>query len=206
MGGGNEEQKPTNAQTVLNVGCGTPDKKIDHIFPGAKVVRLDIDPGVKPDVVSLAWDLPYEEQSFDVVFASHVLEHCYRTKIPDSIKEWARVGKDVWVVVPDLGFAIDRIIRTQTLDMVSIGMIWGEGAENDNQYHKIGFTLPILRQLIEGCGCDVKRAETVPFEITSSQGTFIARQILAVYSLGDLRIDIPNIPSIPAGIEMVETQ
>lgn len=51
------------------------------------------------DVVAEAWDLPFDDDSFDFVLASHVLEH-----IPDPIAaldEWIRVAtRYVFVVLP----------------------------------------------------------------------------------------------------------
>lgn len=51
------------------------------------------------DVVAEAWDLPLDDDSFDFVLASHVLEH-----IPDPIaalNEWARVAsRYVFIILP----------------------------------------------------------------------------------------------------------
>lgn len=54
---------------------GSPEKTFD-----GELVKLDIDPDVKPDVV---WDLdvlpyPFKDEEFDEIHAIEVLEHCGR--------------------------------------------------------------------------------------------------------------------------------
>lgn len=66
----------------LLIGCGS-DRRKKVTFEGIpkeweSLTTLDIDPGVKPDVV---WDLdslpyPFEDNSFDEIHATEVLEHC----------------------------------------------------------------------------------------------------------------------------------
>ena len=67
---------------ILNAGSGA--GRIRRIAPmiseqGWEEVRLDIDPGVKPDVVGSITELQasFAAESFDAVWSSHVLEHLY---------------------------------------------------------------------------------------------------------------------------------
>jgi len=88
---------------VLNLGCG--NAKIT----GENVVNVDAYPICKPDVV---WDLnktplPFKDESFDLILASHVFEH-----LPnwwDCFCDCARILKpggfiEVWV--PGFGDAV----------------------------------------------------------------------------------------------------
>lgn len=82
----------------LNVGCG-----LRH-FPGFKT--LDLDPQTKPDVV---WDmentpLPFEAESLDCIFGSHVFEHV-RNFIPlvEDFYRILRPGGRLISITPYLG-------------------------------------------------------------------------------------------------------
>ncbi len=51
----------------INLGCGK-DKKEGF-------VGVDIDPETKPDITASALDLPFEKESVDEVYSSHLVEH-----------------------------------------------------------------------------------------------------------------------------------
>lgn len=67
----------------LLIGCGNRREKVMHL-PGKEgwtdLVTLDIDPNAKPDVVHDLDVLPYpfDDNQFDEIHASEVLEHCGR--------------------------------------------------------------------------------------------------------------------------------
>lgn len=82
-------------------------KRCLEIGPGANRIpgfeTLDIRPGMRVDYV---WDaqkkLPFEDTTFDVIYASHVLEHIAWYKVQDTLREWTRILKpggrlEVWV-------------------------------------------------------------------------------------------------------------
>jgi len=85
----------------LHAGCGTAD--LPPYFDGLKldVVRLDIDPGMKPDIVASIADLG-DIGHFDIVYASHCLEHLYPQYVKKALSEFYRVADTAIVVVPDL--------------------------------------------------------------------------------------------------------
>lgn len=81
---------------VLNLGCGTTTYKAPN------VVNLDMFPG---EGINVVWDLsktplPFEDQTFDLIVANHILEH-----IPgwwECFKDLARIVKiggviEVWI-------------------------------------------------------------------------------------------------------------
>lgn len=53
---------------TLNIGCGTQNRV-------AGEVGFDINPDCKPDVCGNVDNLPFKDESFQTVKASHVLEH-----------------------------------------------------------------------------------------------------------------------------------
>lgn len=88
--------------TYLNVGSGP------HAAPGWTNVDLARAPGV--DRHDLRRPLPYEDASFDAVYASHVLEHFDPPgglRLLREMRRVARPGAPVRIVVPDL----ERIVR-----------------------------------------------------------------------------------------------
>jgi predicted SAM-dependent methyltransferase len=79
----------------LNLGCG-PEKLEGW-------VNVDFEKGCKPDVVADVRQLPFEDETVDELYASHLLEHFdYREPV---LEEWHRVlklGGNITLIVPDL--------------------------------------------------------------------------------------------------------
>jgi SAM-dependent methyltransferase len=68
---------------------------------GATVITVDPAPGMEPDVISRAEELPFDDKSFDVV-ACRIAAHHF-DDVVSAVKEMARVSKDR-VVVQDTLF------------------------------------------------------------------------------------------------------
>jgi len=71
-----------------------------------------------PDVFGDAGDLKnlYQDNIFDEVRASHVLEHIPQLKTINNLNEWNRIlkpGGKVRVIVPDLSFFIDKFVNKE---------------------------------------------------------------------------------------------
>lgn len=79
--------------TVLDVGCGT--NKLCHALRkfGIDAVGLDFSPHATADVYGSATDLPFDDNSFDVVCSFDVLEHLEEWQIHLAIPEMIRVCK-----------------------------------------------------------------------------------------------------------------
>lgn len=114
----------TRERTVLHVGCGPrlPDK-LPSFFrePGWREVRLDIDPGVEPDVVASLTDLHMVgDGSCDAIWSSHNLEHLYAYEVPVALKEFRRVLRPegfALITLPDMQ-AVARVIADGNPDAV----------------------------------------------------------------------------------------
>lgn len=84
-----------NPSRYLEIGSGT--EKI----PGFET--LDIVPGRRVDyVLDCTKKLPFRDQAFDVIYASHVLEHVPWYMAQPTLNEWVRILKsggqlEVWV-------------------------------------------------------------------------------------------------------------
>ncbi len=117
-----------DGRAMLNVGCGTkmdwgwnnldfsyytrlaPRRRLTRVLKRIGVLsqyRYEMVSSVDPDIIS--WDLrkgiPFTDQTFDVVYHSHMLEHIDHDLAPGFIQECRRVLKPngiLRVVVPDL--------------------------------------------------------------------------------------------------------
>ena len=150
---------------VLDVGCGESTHADWFADRGElDVVRLDADPDNKPDVVHDI-TLPFPDDlvgSFDIVFASHVLEHVpYRQAMTvlRHIKSACKPGGELRIYVPSMEWAAQEILSgKETFGLM--GLIWGGQADPwDNHY--CGFTRRSLANAMMNVGCvDVKVGES----------------------------------------------
>lgn len=82
--------------TKLNIGCG------NHYQQGW--VNIDADRDVKCDRHATILDLPFDDNSFDMVYAGHVLEHIPLHEVISACREVYRVlkpGRHACFVGPD---------------------------------------------------------------------------------------------------------
>ena len=98
------ELKP---QSVLEIGVG--NKVVSNYLKdqGVKVVTLDIDPNLKPDVTASAVKMPLDSDSFDVVLCAEALEHLPFEQFEESLKELKRVSKkNIVLSLPHFGHSL----------------------------------------------------------------------------------------------------
>ena len=146
---------------LLDIGCG----EYGPHFQNYDVVRLDLDPTTKPDIIADARKLPIDDLSFDVVYSSHVLEHFSFKWSINILKEWIRVlkiGGEIQIVVPNLEWAAEKILKGKDGEVQltsyeaerSIFMFYS--AQKDGgavDFHKNGFTPASLKGLLNQLGC-----------------------------------------------------
>jgi len=131
----------------LHLGCGG-DIKVGYINADKFDKRADVNFDAK--------EIPYDDQTFDEVYSSHLMEHFNKYEVPVVFKECYRIlnygGKLVfevpdfeWVVKTWLGktdeekwgFHLDTIFGLQT---------------NEGEQHKVGFTRGKLKSLLAEAG------------------------------------------------------
>ena len=65
--------------------------QVKHILPGW--INVDIFSNVKADIYSSALALPYPAENFDLIYASHVLEHFNRHMVLAALTHWRHLLK-----------------------------------------------------------------------------------------------------------------
>jgi SAM-dependent methyltransferase len=96
---------PGPGRKVLDVATGGGHVARRLRDEGCEVVTTDSSPGMKPDVVSRAEDLPFADGSFDCV-VTRIAPHHFGD-IRKAVEEMARVSNDV-VVVEDTLFSAEH--------------------------------------------------------------------------------------------------
>ena len=103
---------PGPGRKVLDVATGGGHVARRLREEGCDVVTTDASPGMKPDVVSRAEDLPFADGSFDCV-VSRIAPHHFGD-VGKAVEEMARVSNDV-VVIEDTLFSSDRHEQAEKL-------------------------------------------------------------------------------------------
>jgi SAM-dependent methyltransferase len=100
------------AQTALDVATGGGHVARRLREEGLDVVTLDPSPGMKPDVISRAEDLPFADGSFDVVVCRTAAHHF--ADPAGAVREMARVSSDR-VLLVDTEFMGEDVERAEAL-------------------------------------------------------------------------------------------
>jgi SAM-dependent methyltransferase len=103
---------PSAGRKVLDVATGGGHVARRLRDEGCEVVTTDSAPGMRPDVVSRAEDLPFADGSFDCV-VSRIAPHHFGD-IRKAVDEMARVSNDV-VVIEDTLFSDERHEQAEKL-------------------------------------------------------------------------------------------
>ena len=152
------------------MGCGereTSLKGLEQNFPGYWPILLDIDPKNNPDIEADGTNIPLPTDSVDAVQASHVLEHIPRLRVIMALTEWNRVLRpdgDLHILVPDVKWACRRVLKSGVVDQASMAIFWG-GGDGGSSAHHSGWTLRLLRGMLEELGMVVQKATLRPFQI-----------------------------------------
>ncbi|MBU0778112.1 methyltransferase domain-containing protein, partial [Patescibacteria group bacterium] len=129
----------------LHMGCG------DVLLLG--FINMDIRDEVFPDKVSLVYPVDYADGTFDMVYASHILEHFPGKQTLNVLQEWVRILKRGGILrlsVPNFEALINIYKRTKDLDQI-IGPLYGKQNYRYN-YHNTVFDLKTLKGLMEKAG------------------------------------------------------
>lgn len=144
--------------TVADLGSGFATK---WFGANAQITRFDGDDFVRPDVRCDLRAIPRADDTFDVVNASHVLEHFAPFEAPAIVREWLRIlkpGGKLRIEVPNVEWAAEQIIKardTGTEVPEYAGWVFnGQQKGSPNEVHKTCFTPAGLKALLEMIGVD----------------------------------------------------
>ncbi|MFC5354292.1 class I SAM-dependent methyltransferase [Azospirillum himalayense] len=169
---GGAEPPVADRPVVLNIGCGidTITRLHDYFPPRAwRELRLDIDPGVRPDIVASITDMAViPDGAVDAVWSSHNLEHLNPHEVPCAAAECLRVlkpGGRVLIAVPDLQAVAEEIAagrigqplyHSDAGPITALDIIYGYGvaiaAGKVHMAHRTGFTPDSLGGVLTAAG------------------------------------------------------
>ena len=133
----------------LHLGCGR------RQIPG--MVHVDLQDYPHIDHCCSVQNLSFAaDNSCELVYASHVLEHFGRYQFMSVLEEWyrvLRVGGVLRLAVPDFARCAELYYKAGLADGLSglLGLICG-GQRNDYDFHKMVFDEPFLKQALENVG------------------------------------------------------
>lgn len=144
------EIKPRGDKLIADLGSGPVSPNMQD---EGTVVSFDIRPEVKPDVVCDVRYLPVPDETFDIVFSSHTLEHFGWRNVDKVLKEWIRilkVGGELRLAVPNLRHVAKRLYEDQIIP-TDLWVLYGE-QEYSKNFHAVGFTPNLLESLVKATG------------------------------------------------------
>jgi SAM-dependent methyltransferase len=100
------------ARTVLDVATGGGHVARRLREAGLEVVTCDPAPGMRPDVICRAEDLPFDADSFDAAVTRIAAHHF--ADVPEAVRELARVARDS-VIVEDTLFSDETVEEAERL-------------------------------------------------------------------------------------------
>ena len=160
-------------RSVLHVGCGVADpaKLPAAFFPAGlwSELRLDIDPGVAPDIIASITEMGVvETASVDAVWSAHNLEHLAAHEVPLALAEFRRVLRAdgfVLATMPDLQ-QVAELVAADNLEgaaylsamgpIAALDMLYGyrPAIAQGNAFmgHRTGFTATTLATHLQRAG------------------------------------------------------
>ena len=168
---------------VLNAGSGPKvSQNLHSIFrtPDWREIRLDIDPGVKPDLLCSIADMSklVKDATFDSVWCSHNIEHMYDHEVGPALLEFRRVLKNngfALITCPDIE-AVARLVVEQGVEAeayispagpiraldILFGHIPSITGGNEFMAHRTGFTVERMGRCLLEAGFDEVRVARGP--------------------------------------------
>jgi tetratricopeptide (TPR) repeat protein len=176
------------SRLLVHVGCGPRNLEAlpgRYRDPTWRELRVDLDPGVEPDLVASATDLAgLAKDSADALWTGHTLEHLPAHDVSRALVEFFRVlrpGGELGVEVPDLQrvaelVAADRLEEAAYLSssgpIAALDMIYGHrgavAAGNEFMAHRTGFTARSLAEHLRRAGYEAVEVRREGFNLTAS--------------------------------------
>lgn len=165
------ERDHKKKKLALDIGFGGVNRA-DQL-PSYQIVTVDIRDETKPDYRCDVRKLPFDNKHFDLVFASHILEHFDRREWNEVLLEWIRVlkvGGIFELIVPNIEWAAEQLIakkrkkRTEGTDIDMLNVLYG-GQSNDFDFHKTGFWPQLVESILKKTKLKDIKLETKGYNI-----------------------------------------
>jgi ubiquinone/menaquinone biosynthesis C-methylase UbiE len=160
--------------TVLEVGPGSGHVTWLLRDWGRRVLTVDLDPTVCPELVCDVVRLPLADASVDCVLAAEVLEHLPFDELDDALRELRRVTRDKVVVTlpaPFVGASILVNLTKLRPRTLRLGVPFMRRHRFDGQHYwelgKRGTSVRRVSERIRAAGFDVLRAYRPPASLYS---------------------------------------
>lgn len=135
----------------LHIGTGK------NYLPG--FTNVDIFSSVHADVYADMCSMPFDRESFDEIYACHVLEHSHRHMVLATLTHWRDLlkhGGILKIAVPDFAACVEWYMKGGGLPKIT-GLLWG-GQNHPKNNHFIGFDEETLALALRGAGfTDISR-------------------------------------------------
>lgn len=132
----------------LNIGCGK-----CYLPPSEGWTNLDIFESVRADVYGDMTALPFEKNTFDLIYSAHVLEHQSRLLILSTLAHWRDIlkpGGTLRLAVPNFEAVCVWYSQTHNLKEL-IGLLYG-GQNHPRNSHQIIFDKSTLTEALVKAG------------------------------------------------------
>jgi len=116
-------------------------------------INVDIFSNIRADVYSNALALPYDRCTFDLIYASHVLEHFNRHLIQAALGHWRDLLKPGGILrlsVPDFKAVCNRYSTTGNLKEL-LGLLYGR-QDSFLNVHQVAFDKETLDEALCAVG------------------------------------------------------
>ena len=108
---------------VLEIGPGPGIFKALAQALGVGIETLDLDPDLNPDHIGSVLNMPFNDESFDVVCAFQMLEHLPYEKSVRAFAEMARVSKhNIVISLPDAAIRYSYSAQIPRIGMVNFSL------------------------------------------------------------------------------------
>lgn len=152
---------------ILEIGPNVKPQAQD-LYPEAKILTMDIDKKMKPDIVMDAGKINFKDK-FDGILASHVLEHFPYWEVTTVLTRWKDAlvpGGQLHIIVPSWEWTARNILAEEPSPAL-FGHTFA-GLVNEWDVHKCMFTMRHLRALFEKIGMNVITAKTSKYTLLIS--------------------------------------
>lgn len=147
----------------LEIGCGTNPQKKDW-------VHQDIRKLSNIDLICDARKLPLENESFNEIFSSHVIEHFGWREVKNVLIEWLRIleyGGRLEMITPDFFRLWENLVTQRNLpagnkwrggpvDSAFVAYVTGGGQDYPENTHIAHYTADWYKKTLEELGCEVE--------------------------------------------------